>query len=315
MAGFVLRRLLSLVPLLLMLSVIVFSLVYVVPGDPATTLAGGESATPERVEQIRDQLGLNDSIGEQYLRWLGNAVQFDFGESLYTGRSVGEELSDRLPVTASLILVSVVFALLMAIPLGIMGGLRSGSKFDHLTLAVTSLGIAIPGFLLAIFLIVFLGLKVSWFPVRGYVPLAESPRQWFHHLVLPGVALAVSMGASLARQLRGSVADVLQSDYIRTAQSKGLGPTRVIGKHALKNAAVPPLTLLGIQIGYMFGGTVIVEKIFGIPGLGTYMVDAIIGQDIPIIQGGIMMLAILVLITNLAVDLSYGFLNPKMRIN
>jgi peptide/nickel transport system permease protein len=314
MSRFVLRRLVGLVPLLLVLSVAVFLLVYLVPGDPAVTIAGGEAATPERVEEVRSELGLDQPVVVQYVDWLGDAVQLDFGHSLYTGRSVGDELRHRLPITASLVLGSLVFALGIGVPLGVLGGTRPGSKIDSAVTAVASAGIAMPSFWLAMILIVFFGLELSWLPVRGYVAFGESPVEWLRHLILPSVALGTLMAATLSRQLRGALADVLEADYVRTAHAKGLAPIRVVGKHALKNAAMPAVTVLGLQIGYLFGGTVIVEQIFGIPGVGTYMVEAISGQDVPIIQGGIMMLAVFVVLANLAVDLTYGFLNPKVRV-
>jgi peptide/nickel transport system permease protein len=314
MTRFVVRRLVGLVPLLLVLSVAVFLLVYLIPGDPAVTLAGGEAATPERVAEVREQLGFDEPVVVQYGDWLADAVRLDFGESLYTGRAVGDELRDRVPVTASVVLVSVVFALLVGIPLGVLGGMRPGTKTDSTVTAVASLGIAMPSFWLAMILIIVFGLELSWLPVRGYVAFAESPWEWLRHLILPSVALGTLMGATLARQLRGALADVLEADYVRTARAKGLSPVRVVGKHAFKNAAMPAVTVLGLQIAYLFGGTVIIEQIFAIPGVGTYMVNAIVGQDVPIIQGGIMMLAVFVVLANLAVDLTYGFLNPKVRV-
>ena len=314
MTAFVLRRLAGLVPLLLVLSVAVFLLVYLVPGDPAVTIAGGEAATPERVREVREELGLDQPFVVQYVDWLGDAVRLDFGHSLYSGRSVGDELRHRLPITASLVLGALVFALAVGIPLGALGGTRPGSRTDTAVTTLASAAIAMPSFWLAMILIVFFGLELSWFPVRGYVPFGESPVEWLRHLVLPSVALGTLMAATLARQLRGALADVLDADYVRTAHAKGLAPFRVVGKHALKNAAMPAVTVLGLQVGYLFGGTVIVEQIFAIQGVGTYMVTAISGQDVPIIQGGIMMLAVFVVLANLAVDIAYGFLNPKVRV-
>jgi peptide/nickel transport system permease protein len=315
MTRFVLRRLVGLVPLLLVLSVAVFLLVYLIPGDPAVTLAGGEAATPERVAEVREQLGFDEPVVVQYGEWLAGAVRLDFGESLYTGRSVGDELRARLPVTASVVLGSVVFALLVGIPLGVLGGMRPASKTDSAVTAVASLGIAMPSFWLAMILIIVFGLELGWLPVRGYVGFTDSPWEWFRHLILPSIALGTLMGATLARQLRGALADVLDADYVRTARAKGLTPVRVVGKHAFKNAAMPAVTILGLQIAYLFGGTVIIEEIFAIPGIGTYLVNAIIGQDVPIIQGGIMMLAVFVVVANLLVDITYGFLNPKVRVS
>jgi peptide/nickel transport system permease protein len=315
MTRFVLRRLVGLVPLLLVLSVAVFLLIYLIPGDPAVTLAGGEAATPERVAEVRDQLGLDDPVLVQYAHWLSDAVRLDFGESLYSGASVGDELRARVPVTASLVLGSVLFALLVGIPLGVLGGMRPGTKTDSAVTAVASLGIAMPSFWLAMILIIVFGLELDWLPVRGYVAFAESPWEWARHLVLPSIALGTLMAATLARQLRGALSDVLDADYVRTARAKGLSPVLVVGKHAFKNAAMPAVTVLGLQVAYLFGGTVIIEQIFAIPGVGSYMVNAIVGQDLPIIQGGIMMLAVFVVLANLAVDMTYGYLNPKVRLS
>jgi peptide/nickel transport system permease protein len=314
MTHFVLRRLVGLVPLLLVLSVVVFLLVYLIPGDPAVTLAGGEAATPERVAEVRDQLGLDEPVVVQYGDWLADAVRLDFGESLYTGRPVGDELRARLPVTASVVLGSVGFALLVGIPLGVLGGMRPATKTDSAVTALASLGIAMPSFWLAMILIIVFGLELDWLPVRGYTGFSESPWEWLRHLILPSIALGTLMAATLSRQLRGALSDVLDADYVRTARAKGLSPVRVVGKHAFKNAAMPAVTVLGLQIAYLFGGAVIVEQIFAIPGVGSYMLQAIIGQDVPIIQGGLMMMAVFVLLANLLVDLTYGYLNPKVRV-
>jgi peptide/nickel transport system permease protein len=312
---FVLRRLLQTIPLLVVLSIAVFLLIFLIPGDPAVRLAGGEMATPERVAQVREQLKLDDPVVVQYLEWVGKAVRLDFGESLYSGLSVGDEIRSRLPVTASVVLGSVIFALLVGIPLGILGGLYAGKGVDSAVTAAASTGIAMPSFWLATILIVIFNLELGWLPGRGYVPFAESPLEWARHLVLPSVALGTLMGASLTRQLRGALADVLDADYVRTARAKGLSPLRVVGKHAFKNAAMPAVTVLGLQVGYLFGGSVIIEEIFAIPGIGSYMVNAIFGQDFPIIQGGILVLALFVVLANLAVDLAYGFLNPRVRVS
>ncbi len=314
MLTFVARRLAGLIPLLFVISLAVFSMVYLVPGDPAVALAGGENATPERVLQIRQQLGLDQPLISQYLNWLADVVHGQFGSSLFTGRTVSSELSTRFPVTASLILGSLIVALLVGVPLGLAGGMRPGSWVDRGVTGLVSIGIAMPGFWLAMVLILVFGLNLRWFPVRGYTAFAVSPTDWAYRLVLPSVALGTLMAATLARQLRGALADVLDSDYVRTARAKGLPARRVVGKHALKNAAMPAVTVLGLQVAYLFGGTVITEQIFGIPGVGTYLVNAIIGQDVPVIQGAVTVLAVLVVLVNLVVDLTYGYLNPKVRV-
>ena len=313
MLTFVGRRVLTLAPLLLVISIITFSLVYLVPGDPALRLAG-DAATPEDVARIRAELGLDEPALLQYLSWLGDAVRLDLGSSIFTGEPVSSELARRFPVTASLVLVAVVFALLVGVPLGILAALRRGRATDRVVSGIVSFGLAMPSYWLAMVLIVTFGLTLRLFPVRGYTPFTESPGGWLLRLVLPGIAVGVLMAATLARQLRGALVDALDQDYVRTARATGLGPLRVVGKHALKNAAMPAITVLGLQVGYLFGGTVIVEQIFAVPGVGSYLINGIIGQDLPVIQGCVAVLAVLVLATNLLVDIAYGVVNPRVRV-
>lgn len=314
MAGFLARRLLALVPLLLVVSLAVFSLIYLVPGDAARTLAGGEFASQEQVDAIRDRLGLDDPLLVQYGRWLGDAVQFEFGESLNSKVPVTDELSSRFPTTFSLILGATAFALLVGLPAGIAAGLRPGSWIDKFVTAGVSVGISLPSFWLGLMLAVLFAVEFKLLPSRGYVPFTESPWEWFQHLIMPSIALGTVMAATLARQLRGALGDVLQADYVRTARSKGLSRVRVVGKHALKNAAMPAVTIVGLQIGYLFGGAVIVEQIFALPGVGTKMIEALFEQDIPLIQGFVMAMAVLVVATNFVVDAIYGYVNPKVRM-
>jgi peptide/nickel transport system permease protein len=315
LAKFLVRRLVAIVPLLLLVSLAVFSLQYLVPGDAARTLAGGEYASAERVQQVRQQLGLDDPFVVQYARWLGGALRLDFGKSLFSGRSVISELGRRLPVTASLVLGSVVLAVIIALVAGTAAAIRAGGFLDRAITAGVSVGIAVPSFWLGLMLVVVFSVQLGWFPAVGYVKFTDSPAEWARHLVLPWIAIAVGMSASLTRQLRAGLADVLKADYIRTARSKGLSQRRLVGKHALKNAAMPAITVLGLQVGYLFGGAVIVEQVFGIPGIGTMMINAVSNRDIPVIQGGVMVMALLVVLTNLFVDLAYGYVNPKVRVS
>lgn len=314
MAGFLARRLLGLVPLLFVVSLAVFALVYLIPGDAARTLAGGEDASEERVEEMRRELGLDEPVLVQYGDWVSDAVRLDFGESLLTRRPVFDELRARFPTTLSLVLGATAFALVVGVPTGIAAGIRPGSWVDRLVTAGTSAGIAVPNFWLALMLVLVFAVNLQWLPARGYVGVTESAWLWFKHLVLPSVSLGLLMAATLARQLRGALGDVLQSDYVRTARSKGLAPARVVGKHALKNAAMPALTILGLQIGYLFGGTVIVEQVFGLPGIGTRLIEAIFEKDVPVIQGTVVIMAVLVVFTNFVVDVVYGYVNPKVRV-
>jgi peptide/nickel transport system permease protein len=289
-------------------------LVHIVPGDPARTLAGGQYATPERVQLVRHQLGLDQPMVVQYGRWLSKAIRLDFGTSLSTGRPVLTELAEGLPVTADLVAGAALFAVIVALPAGIAAAVRQRRWLDKAIVAGVSLGMAVPTFWLALILVSVFAVQLKLLPAIGFVHFTDSPFQWARHLLLPWISISVVMAASLIRQLRASLCDVLEDDYIRTARSKGLTPARVVGKHALKNAAMPAITVLGLQIGYLFGGAVIVEQIFSIPGVGSLLIQAVINKDIPMLQGGVVVLALLVLATNFVVDVVYGYVNPKVRV-
>ncbi len=314
MGGFIARRLLALIPLLLLISFAVFALVLAIPGDPARTIAGGLDADEQRVSEIRSELGLDDPFVVQYGRWLGDVVTGDLGSSLFTERTVTSELADRFPVTLSLALGAVVLAVLIGVPLGILAGTRPGSFVDRVVGVGTSFGIAVPDFFLGTALVVLLAVQIDLLPSIGYVDLAESPIEWARHLLIPWVALGVGASATIARQVRGALIDVLEQDYIRTARAKGLSERRVIGRHALKNALTPALTVVGLQFAYLLGGTVIIEHIFALPGMGTYMLGAITSRDLPVIQGVVLLVAVIFVVTNLVVDVLYGVLNPKVRV-
>jgi peptide/nickel transport system permease protein len=292
----------------------VFALVLAVPGDPARTIAGGLDASEGRVAEIREELGLDDSLVEQYLRWLGDVVSGDRGTSLFNGRTVAGELAARFPVTLSLALGAIVFAAVVGIPLGLLAGTRPGSLLDRALSVGTSFGIALPDFFLATAMVVLFAVNRNLLPAIGYVDIAESPLEWARHLVMPWIALGVASAASLARQVRGSMIEVLDADYIRTARAKGLGERRVLGRHALKNALTPAMTVLGLQFAYLLGGTFIIESIFALPGIGTYMLAAITSRDLPVIQGVVLLVATIFVFTNLVVDILYGVLNPKVRV-
>lgn len=314
MIGYIGRRLLALVPLLIIISFVVFSLVLLLPGDPARTIAGGATADDATVQAVREKLHLDEPFVQQYGRWAGNAVTGDLGESWFEQRSVASEIAARFPVTLSMVLGGVVVALAIGVPLGLLAGTRPGSAVDRVVTGVTSLGVAMPDFWLAIILVTVFAVDRNVFPSGGYVPFGTDPYEWAHHLVLPWIAIGVGGSATIARQLRGALADELESDYARTARAKGLSPRRVTMKHALKNAAMPAVTVLGIQIAYALGGTVIMEQIFGIPGMGSYALQALGNRDLPVIQGVVMLTAVIFLLMNLVVDVVYAYLNPKVRL-
>lgn len=306
------NRLLATIPLLLIVSVMVFSIVHLVPGDPAITILG-ENSTPERVAETRERLGLDDPILEQYGRWLSGAVRGDLGTSLFTSEPVSEALADRIPITLSLTAVSLVVAMLIGVTAGIVAAAKRGTFIDRLATLGASLGVAVPNYWLGSILIVTLALGRDWFPATGYTPPSESVVDWLRGLFLPAIALGSAAAAEIARQLRASLVDVLQQDYIRTARAKGMGRWLVIGKHGLKNAAMPLVTVIGFQVTVLLGGSVIVEQIFGIPGLGSLAVRKVLEQDIPVVQGIVLVSVLIVVIVNLLVDITYGWLNPKVR--
>lgn len=306
------RRLLAVIPMLFIMSIIVFSLVLVVPGDPAVTLAG-DNATEEQIELIRASLGLDKPVVEQYLDWLGGVVQGDFGTSLLSSRGVAETIWSKLPVSLSLAVSAIVVGLAIGLPAGVIAALRRNRWPDRVSTVGASLGMAMPNFWLGLVLVIVLAVNNPWLPASGYVRISEDPWLWAKHLVLPALTLGTAAAAEITRQLRGSLADVLQQDYVRTADAKGLRRWIVVGKHAAKNASIPVVTVLGLQFSLLLGGTVAVERVFGIPGLGTEVVDAVLAKDLPMIQGIVFFTTFAVIVVNLLVDIAYGFLNPRVR--
>lgn len=313
MVKFALRRILSALPTLILVSVLVFALVQLSPGDPAV-VAAGPDASAEQVAAVREQLGLNAPVFEQYFSWAGGALTGDLGNSILSGYGVVASIGQRLPVTLSLALLSIVVALVVAVPLGTIAAVKSGSWLDRLVIVVTSAGIALPSFAVGLLLIYLFSLKLSWFPATGYTPIEESPARWFRGLLLPSIALGLAVAAELARHLRASLRDVLQSDYVRTARAKGLGTWKVLAKHGLKHAAIPVVTVLGLQISHLLGGAIVVEQVFGLPGVGSLAVRAVFTRDYPVIQGVALLAAMVVIVINILVDLSYSYFNPRIRV-
>jgi peptide/nickel transport system permease protein len=306
------RRLLRSLLMLWLITVFAFGLLWLVPGDPASTLAG-EFPSEEEVEEIRQKLELDEPWIVQYGHWIGGAVQGDLGESLRSGRSVTDEIMARLPVTLSLTLFAVAFGLIIAVPLGTIAALKRGSILDRLLTMGSTLGVATPNFFLAILLVILVALNSDIFPATGYAKPSESIAEWAKHCTLPGLALGAALGAELARQIRSALIELLHSDYIRTARAKGVPAWKVLTKHAYKNAAIPVVTILGAQIAVLFGGTIIIEQIFAMPGIGGLAISAVRSQDIPMIQGVVVVAGGLILLLNTVVDLSYGFLDPRTR--
>jgi peptide/nickel transport system permease protein len=309
---FFVMRVLATLPVLVLVTFVVFGLVLLIPGDPAATIAGPD-ATVAEVAAVRERLGLDRPVLVQYWEWVTGALAGDLGTSLYTSRPVATSIGDGLPVTLSLAALALLISLVIAVPTAIVSALRRGTWVDRLATVGSSLGIALPSFWLGLVFVLVFSLALGWLPATGYVPLEEDPAAWLRHLLLPALTLGIAGAAESTRQLRGSIIGVLQQDYVRTARAKGLRERMVIGKHVLKNASVPLVTVLGLQITALLGGAVLVEQVFGVPGLGLVAIGAVTTRDVPVIQGIVLVSVLVAVLSNLLVDLAYGYLNPKVR--
>lgn len=305
-------NLMSVIPLFFVVTIFSFGLLLLVPGEPAITLAG-ENPTVEQVERINELLGLDRHIAIQYLSWLGDAIQVDFGTSIYTSTPVTELVFTRVPATISLAFFSLLIGTIIGLTFGLVAATNRDSLFDRMISALAGLGIAMPSFWLGLLLIIQFSFNRDWLPALGYVPLTEDPILWMKFLLLPSVTLGLGAAAEIARQVRGSLCQTLSLEFIRTARAKGMTPKIVLFKHALKNAGIPAITVIGVQFSYLLGGSVIVEQIFGIPGIGSLAVSAVNSRDLPVLQCIVLISAISVLICNLLIDSTYAFLNPKLR--
>ena len=312
MLKFLGRRLLATIPVLLIVAVLVFLMLRLTPGDPAAVLAGDQAST-EQIAQIRKSLGLDRSIPEQFAIWFGHMIQGDLGESYYYKTEVTTLIAQRLEPTVSLALLTIIIAVAVAVPLGVLAAWRFGSAFDRALMGFSVLGFSIPVFVLAYLLIWGVSLKLGWLPVQGYRRIGDGLWPWLRHLILPATTLSVIYVALIARVTRASVLETLGEDYIRTARAKGLPENKVLVRHALANAAVPIVTVIGIGIALLIGGVVVTESVYAIPGLGRLTVDAVLARDFPTIQGVILFFSLVYVVVNLLVDLSYVILDPRIR--
>ena len=314
MLSYIARRLLVVIPLLFIISLFVFMLTQLIPGDPARTVLGLK-ATEQTVHEKQHELGLDQPAIKQYFTWLGHAVRGDLGHSWYhPTESVSEQIRLKLPITVNMALGAMAVTILLGLPLGLLAGTRPQSLADRIVTLWSSASIAMPDFWLAMILIVIFAVKLQWLPAISYVDFAQNPWEWFRHLILVWVAIGIPGAASFARQLRGSVIDAMEQDYVRTARAKGLKHRRVVLKHALKNAAMVPVTVLGLQFAYTLGGTVVLERIFAFNGMGGYYFTALDLKDVPIIQGVTLLVAVTFVLVNLFVDVLYAYLNPRVRL-
>jgi peptide/nickel transport system permease protein len=313
MTSYILRRLVMLVPVLIVVGVVVFGLVHLTPGDPAAVILG-DRATPEDIARLRDQLGLNDPLPVQFVRWFSNVLRLDFGESIFLGEPVAQALLDRVQPTVLLTLYALSIQVLIGIPAGVLAAVRYNSPLDRALTVMAISGSAIPTFFLGILLILIFSVRLRWLPSGGYVPFGEDPAAHFRGMLLPAFALGFSAAGLLARLVRSSMLDVLREDYVRTAFAKGLPEQLVIVRHALRNALIPALTVIGISIGALLGGAVVTETVFTIPGMGRLVVQSIARRDYPVIQGAIIAIAMTYVLVNLVVDVLYVYIDPRVRL-
>lgn len=306
MGQFVAKRLLMLIPVLFGVSLIVFSIMHLTPGDPALLMLG-EHAPPEQLANLREQLGLNDPVPVQYIRWVSRAVQLDLGRSLRSNKPVIEEIAERLPATAELALLAVTLAAAIGIPAGVISAVRPNSWLDN-TLTVGALaGVSMPVFWQGLMLIIIFSVGLDWFPASGRLG-------GWQYLVLPVITLGTSATASITRMTRATMLETIQQDYVRTARAKGLSERTTVYRHALRNALIPVVTIIGLELGGLMAGAVITETIFAWPGIGSLAVDAIRSRNFPVVQGVVMTFAISYVLINLIVDLLYAFLDPRLRV-
>lgn len=306
------HRVLATIPVLFLVSILAFSLVQLVPGDPAATLAG-DSPSEAQIEAIQSQLGLDKPLIVQFVTWLGSVFTGDFGTSLFSSQPVSDAIIQRLPATLSLIVGALVVAIVVGVPLGVVAGSQRGRWPDRVAGLITSASLAAPSYVIGLILIIVFANKLGLLPPSGYVPMPEGIGAWFVQLILPSIALGLVPAAILARQLRSALIGVIAQDYTRTARAKGLPESSVLLKHSLKNAAIPGVTALGTQMAVVIGSTVLIEQIFGIEGLGVLAYNAALQRDIPVVQGVVLVCAVAVQFINLGVDVMYGWLNPKLR--
>jgi len=308
------RRLPSLLLTLLLISLATFVVVQVMPGDPAQLILGTE-APPETLADLRAQLGLDRPLPLQYLSWLSGVLRGNLGVSLRHGRPVATLIAERLPVTLSLATLSLALAVLLAVPLGVLAAIRQHSALDYGVLVFAQAGLALPSFWIGILLILLFALSLRWLPSGGYVPWGESPLAALRSLTMPVLALGLPVAGVLARLVRASMLEELARDHIRTARAKGLSEPQVIVRHVLRNALIPTVTLLGLQLGFLLGGSIVIEQVFALPGLGRLVLFAINNRDLPLIQGLVLFIAVLVVGINFLVDMAYTWLDPRISLS
>lgn len=312
MTTYIVRRLALLVPVALIVGTVTFLLIHLTPGDPAAVMLGTE-ATPEQIARLRERLGLDEPLPVQYLHWLGNIVRLDLGDSIFLNRPVTQALRERMVPTLQLTVYGMTIAVLLGVPAGILAAVHQHSLLDRLLMLFATAGMAIADFFLSILLILLFSVTLRWLPSGGYVPFSVDPVEHLRSMLLPALALGISICGAPARLIRAAMLDVLHEDYIRTAVAKGLPTHIVTRRHVFRNALLPTVTILGYTLGDLLGGAVVVETVFSIPGMGQLAVNSIARRDFPVVQGVVMAAAIFYLLANLLVDILYVYLDPRLR--
>ncbi len=312
MLSFILRRILATIPVMLVVAIFVFLMLRLTPADPAAIIAG-DNANAEQVAAIRKQLGLDQPILTQFFIWISRLFQGDFGESFFFKKTVAALIADRIEPTLSLSLFTILIAVFVAVPMGVIAARLQGTWIDRIIMGFSVLGFSVPVFVIGYLLIYVFAIELNWLPVQGYQRIGEGIGGWFQRLILPSVTLSVVYIALIARMTRTSVLEVLSEDYIRTARAKGQVERKVLFRHALRNAAVPIVTVIGIGVALLIGGVVVTESVYTIPGLGRLTVDAVLARDYPVIQAVILLFSFVYVLINLLVDIIYTLLDPRIR--
>lgn len=314
MFAYIIKRLLSLIPVLLVVTITIFLIIHITPGDPAATILGLE-ATEEQIEVLNEELGLNRPITEQYISWVGDLLKGDLGDSIFMHQPVTEAIAEHMGPTISLAILAQIIALILAIPFGIIAAYKRGSIVDVSLMGISLFGMAIPSFLLGLLLMLVVGVQLQWLPVAGYEPLENGIWAHFQYLILPGISLGAIQAALITRMTRASMLEVLNLNYVKTARSKGLKELSVLIKHAFRNAFLPILTVIGQTFGTLITGAVVVESIFNIPGLGQLIMNSIERRDFAVIQGVVFVATLMYVSINLIIDLLYGVIDPRVRLD
>lgn len=314
MAVYILNRLLQLVPVLFLVSFIVFFVVHLIPGDPVVIMLGEDQRDPQVVEALRKEFGFDQPIHVQYLRWLGQTLRGDLGQSLRSKRPVLDIIIERYPATVYLALGSLLLGLAIAIPAGAMAAVKQNTPYDYAAMLFALFGISVPNFWFALLLILGLGIYLGWFPTMGYVAPGTDLLRFMQHMALPAIVLGTDIASATTRYIRAEMLEQLRLDYVRTARAKGLPPRRVLYGHALRNSLIAAVTVVGLHVGRLLGGSTVVETVFAWPGLARLVLDAVYARDYPVLQGAVLFLAVSYVIVNLLVDLMYKWLDPRVSL-